>query len=343
MCNLWCFSSEPANRRSKKQRNGCEREPRQSPSRVDFFTPIAKSACRAQPLSHTPPRNPTARLPQTAAGPSLFSSSSSSSVRSIALRSPFPSGRFTPANTGRTTHSHRRTPIADTRPSSSVCTPTSVSRQDPEVHKVQGIFDPPRSCASNMPQPRVRKAVPQGREDSPTLPEDRARSRLTFYGRMARLSAVSPPSSAAERSMLLDNNSISSYGDGGEGQCDNNGRVSDFGTPKRNAAHSSCRPHFSPHPLFFSTQLFTPTVEASASQKSALHADAPLCDHRHCLRHKQTCLEHTRTPAPTTQASRHPLPQIRGTRQVHWTRTGQSQRFDPDVWIQIAAEYRRGF
>ncbi|KAH6618962.1 hypothetical protein C7974DRAFT_39963 [Boeremia exigua] len=72
------------------------------------------------------------------------------------------------------------------------------------------------------------------------------------------------------------------------------------------------------------------TVEVEAPITSESRQDVPLCDHRLCLRHKRTCLEHSPTPDPPSRASTRPA------------RTGESQRNNQDIWMQIASEYSPG-
>lgn len=333
MCWFWCFKSKATNRRAADKRNNCTTELRLSPS---IFAPLlftAKSTRKHQLLSHPPPRTPTPRPPQSASESSRPSNLSTSLARVDPLEHPLSTQRSiaTPAPTDRSIDTCTLTPIASTRPSNITSTLPPTSRQYYKTYKAHNPISSPFSRANSMPRSRLRYVGPQGRNDSPTFPEDKVRSRLDFQERMARLSTLSPPDHMAKRPNFLDDDSSGSSDGEQEDQ-----------TPTRNVANLTTQPDYIPRPLVFSTQVHMPIVEVSAPQTSGPLGDAPLCDHRPCLKHKQTCLKHTSISAAPIRAGKLPAPQSHGTQQRRRSRTRDSQQYVPDVWMQIAAGYPRG-
>jgi hypothetical protein len=57
-----------------------------------------------------------------------------------------------------------------------------------------------------------------------------------------------------------------------------------------------------------------------------------LCDHRYCLRHKQSCLEHPPTPPSTQQCSYR-------RRRIS---VEMSRRADADMWVRVGTEFASG-
>ena len=95
-------------------------------------------------------------------------------------------------------------------------------------------------------------------------------------------------------------------------------------------------------PFLTLPRISSPATPTSISLRSSISSkvqhtpetrSAPaLCDHRHCLRHKQSCPEHPPTP-PSTRQSTYRRRKICDE---------VSRRADADLWMKIGTEYESG-
>ncbi|KAJ8104827.1 hypothetical protein OPT61_g10545 [Boeremia exigua] len=324
-CFAW-FWRKTGNRHLK-DRNDRPRDSEIPHPSSGVTSPPLRAAGTSQPLSHSTPRTSS---PQPARWASGSTRSSTLTVRAVPLNDPVRATHSTLPNPRRRTHNHRLPSTTDT----AIPTPTSAPRRY--------IPGSTYHLRSNMTVSRTDSYGPPDRGDSPTLPVDWAPSGMTFRERMARASTQALSTAAVQHPTFLDDAS-----DGEETSQRDSGYVSASTTPathrdtqRRCSDHTTIQSRLYPDPLFFNKPL--PRAEVRTPQTPSPRTDASLCNHRPCLRHKQTCLEHTPTPAPSTRASRIPAPETQPTRQRRRARGSASRRLDADVWMQVAREYPAG-
>ena len=311
---LWCFRPKAIDQRTGDKRNDRTYQSQQPcPNSGPTSLPLQRAGT-SQPLPHPPPRTPPQRPQQSLSETSLSSGSSPSIVRATSLEDPFITTRFPPVLRHTTNSDHNP-------PSARAWVPDNLSTS---------------------------------RKHNPTLLENRTPTELTFNKRLARLSTQAPSTDDAvsrQHTFLDDKSSTSShnYEPRRPHGLDDSGYISTFTTPAKaddrensSAASSSILPDAMPTPPCFNRPLTVPSVQVDTPQTPESPRDVRLCEYRGCLRHKQTCLEHTPTPAPRTQTSRIPAPTAHDKRQGRRARGDESRRHEPDVWIQIASEYQPG-
>lgn len=256
----------------------------------------------------------------------------------ITFETPYTSRSLSPAS---------EPPIVSTAPPEHLFTPTTTPRRYRTTNNLHGSHKSLRSHESRMVRSKVRSHGPQNQEDSPNVLGNWAPGGPSFNERMARLSTLGMSARGAptQRNTFLDDISTSSSDNENENlnhSLHDSGYVSRFETPTGRNETSTGRVHEAqgatirtdlvPAPVFFQHHLDASVSADEVKRTPELRSSNSLCDHRLCLRHKGTCLEHTPTPISRM---------IRGRTRRNTSGNG-SRRYERDVWMQIASEYQVG-
>lgn len=313
---LSCFQSKPVSRRSKDRCHDRKRQSRDVRLNSNHKSPPFLCAYSSQPTSR-----PDARiLPQ-----SRQHYETSNEQRSSSMCSELP----------------EYLPI-----------PSSVSRQYRTTNDSYGPTESLRSHRNRMTRLHVQDQRPHRRENSSFILGNRGPSRLAFNERMAQLTTQNPfihERTTQQRTFLHDASTSSSEDDeSSEPQSFNDsGYVSMLTTPAKpniqpvnSAVESIIAPDLVPAPLFFNARMQARTTHNAEPDVPKVENNVVLCDHRQCLRHDETCLEHTPTPVQRSQASRVSAPKHQDEWDKRIARGRGSDRYEPDVWMQVASEYR---
>lgn len=308
------------------------------------FQRAGPAQARSQSRSHSLPRTPPPR-PLLNDSDSSLSMSSGSVVRAVPLEDPFvtKSTAITPAQQlSHTTGFQRRLQESATLPDipSSSSAPILRYRQTNDTY---GPINSLRSHESRMVRSQTRQAGPRARDDRPTLPSPHTRD-LSFSARLAQVAGTVLP----RPRFLDDESSTSSDEDGPDGQ-DDSGYISALTTPAKStkpevgsAATPTIQMALIPGPPIFEKPFAFPSAQLDAAKSRKSRIAEPMCDQRHCLRHKRTCLEHIPSSSAYRHTSRIPQPKTQDRRLRRRPRVRKSQSFEEDIWMQIAKECSRG-
>ncbi|XPS71978.1 hypothetical protein M3J09_004146 [Ascochyta lentis] len=310
---LWCFRIKLVRRRSRNNRNDHTQESLASPGSVSLE---AQSSHATQSVSRPNPQTP----PQQQARATFDTPYTTLSLSS-----------GSPPSVIRTPHTEH------------LFTPTAAPRQYRTTNDFYGPYNSLRSHESRMVRLQTRQKGPRSCEDSPTLLGNWKPGGMTFKERMTRLSNRSTSASGhpTQRETFLDDSSTSSENEDDTGSCNlhDSGYISSFPTPARlhrvpvNATSGPLiLPDLVPAPLFFEGRLAESSARSEEPHTSRMRNSMPLCDHRSCLRHKRSCLEHTPTPALKSRRDE----------TSRRTRGRREEQHEPDVWMQLAAEFGPG-
>ena len=349
---LWCFRTKHAGQRPKSKRNDRKANSQDTPANTQSMPLPTRYTNTPQPMSQpdlqTPPQSP-----RRSSSESLSSGSSTSVVRAVPLDDPFNGPRVSaPLSRPNSGSGSQIYPLRIR--SKSPESPTPASRQYRRMNDSYDLINSLRSHERRMARTQQRNYGPQKRDNSPTLLGNWSSTGMTFNERMARLSThttITQVRSAQQHTWLNDRSNASSDSDDEHRvySHDDSGYVSTRTTPVKpnnqhiiEATNPTVRSDLVPAPLFFNRSSSTPPAITNATQEAQSRNLESLCDHRLCLRHEGTCLEHTPTPSPRTRASRIPAPQQQDRRLGRRARGGEVRRSELDVWMQIAQEYQSG-
>jgi hypothetical protein len=221
-------------------------------------------------------------------------------------------------------------------------TPTPATGQHHTTTSLHRSHSSTLNSSNSIMISRARCDGPQGREDSPTLPGKWNSGGLPISKRIFRLSTqrFSMHSFPAQQETFLDDtsNSSSDNEDEPRSNLDDSGYVSKFATPNviqgnEVAANATVMNRFIvTAPVKPDAGLFTtPPAQTKVSESKETRVAAELCDYRNCLRHKGICSDHAQ-------------PSVVRTARRDRRRMGRKvpKRYEPDVWMQIAPEYKPG-
>lgn len=347
-CLLCFWFSYLRPNRSKRLRRSAEPCSNASPHSIHPQKPEPthrQLQTQTQSLQQTPsPR----LLPSASDSPS--STTSGSTVRAVPLADPFVAEPASFSTTRQSRHitafQHRlEASVGLSATRSSPLTPP----RDCKANNTYGPIIALRSHDDRMARSRTRQPGPQSREDSPTSPLVRT-SNASFSARIARLPTQGSYTAQMmlQQSTFLDNDSSTSDYDASHHH-DDSGYVSIPNTPTKpqhpkigSATTPAIQSILSPAPLVFQTSPVAPSALLDTSQSPQSQAVESLCDQRHCLRHKQTCLEHDRNSTLAMHPSRIPKPTTQDRRLRRRPRVLESQSYEQDVWMHIAPEYVPG-
>lgn len=305
----------------------------------------------SQPQSKSLPRTPSPRPVQNASDSSLSSMSSGSTVRAVPLDNPFVTRQTSISTTRQSSHTtgfqcplDASVRLPDTQPS-----PTSSSLRFRKTNDTYGPINSLRSHDNRMARSQMRQPEPQSREDSPTLPTTRTPN-ASFSARVARLPTQGSPTAhkTLQQPTFLDEDSSASSDDGANHRHGDSGYISTLTTPAKpnnpkigSAASPTIQTALIPAPLVFDRPPKISSAQVDAPSSVSRRAE-PLCDPRHCLRHRQTCLEHAPTALPLMRPSRIPQSRTQDRRLRRRARVRESRSFEGDVWMRIAPEFPLG-
>lgn len=326
MNSLWCFHLRNAYRRA---RNRSSRRKYQSRSNVVSAPLRPQDSGPFQPLSQSTARTSPARPPQSEleTDPSPrpltpYTVALGDSLASTAFHCDIKSSSHPPQTPVRTPH-HLPTPVTS-----------------PHQNHDSNFIPNFTSHASVMARCWNRSNGPQYRKDSPTLPNNNVSNRQTFHQRMAHLSTHAPNEANNSYATFLANHSGTSL----SSDADTDGFHNDSGYASHLTTLSTCHQaqHTSTSTNSTTGSCFAPTPHLPTTVNAHLpqipRSIKSLCDFRHCLRHKQTCLSHAPSLDPLTQT---PSTTAQSTRRRRSARAEPSRRYGGDVWMQIADEYAR--
>lgn len=300
---------------------------------------------RSHSQSHSPPQTPPSRTLPGDPGLSFSSTSSGPIVQAVSPEqlversTSLTHVQQTPHNTGLQCHL-QGSALLDTL--SSYSTPTL------RYCSTNNIYSPikfPRSHNSRMVRSRRRQAGPRAQEDSPTLPSPYTSS-LSFSARLARAAGMILP-----RPSFLDDESIAFSDNDATQEYDDSGYISALTTPaKATKTKSGSTPAppiqatLIPAPRAFGKVFAAHFAQVDASELQQSRTAESMCEQRHCLKTKRTCLEHAPIPTPTPHKLPTQIPQLKAQnrRLRRRPRVRESQSFKEDVWMQIAREPSRG-
>jgi hypothetical protein len=343
---LWCFRSRRTRHRRHEQTHvpqtranlGSEMVPLQ---RTEPTQPQPQSQSQSQSLPRTPPPRPL--LDDSSS--SLSSMSSGSIVRAAPLEDPFVTRQTSTTTTHQSAHTtgfQRRTQVSARLPDTQSSFNPSTLRHR-RTNDTSGPINSLRSHNGRMVRSQTRQTGPRSREDSPTPPPPRTPN-LSFSARLAQVAGTILP-----QPTFLDDDSSASSDDGGSHRHDDSGYISALTTPAKpnmpeasSAAAPTIQIALIPAPPFFYKPPMTLSALLDISESPQSRTAKPLCNQRHCLRHKQTCLEHAPTPSPPLNPSRIPQLKTQDRRLRRRPRVRESQSLKDDVWVQVATEYPPG-
>lgn len=195
-----------------------------------------------------------------------------------------------------------------------------------------------------MARSQVRQAGPRVRDDSPSLPSPKTPN-FSFSARLARSADAALP-----RPIFLDDDSNGPSDDGATHEHDDSGYMSALMTPAKcntprsvSAAAPTTQKALIPAPPIFGRSSAVPYAQLYISKSQKARTAESMCEQRHCLRTKRTCLEHAPAPSPPKRTTRIRPPQnIPDRRLTRRPRVRGSQNFEEDVWMQIAPGFSRG-
>jgi len=301
---------------------------------------------RSHSRSHSLPQTPPSRPLLDDSDSSLSSMSSGSIVRVVPLENPFvtrPTAITPVQQSSHTTGFQRRLQESATLPDAQSSSSGPVLRYC-RTNDAYGPINSLRSHDSRMVRSQARQAGPRARDDSPTLPSPRG-TNTSFSARLARSADAALP-----RPTFLDDDSNDSSDDGATHEHDDSGYTSALTTPaKPNKPQSGS----AAEPIIQMALIPTPPILEKPFAVSFAQLDIPksqsprtaesMCEQRHCLRTKRTCLEHAPTPSPPKRSTGiQPPPNTPVRRLSRRPRVRGSQSFEEDVWMQIAREFSRG-
>lgn len=336
MPSLCCFRSKEADPAPSSKRSRLTHRPQQSIPGPLHAPPPVLSTRTPQPLSQSHARTSTQR-PQRRTLEASWPSSRPLINRAVTIQKPLAS---TPAILQCPSRDigHRYPSSRKLARGSIHIQPASAPRQHCKKTETHVPASSPLNISAGMARSRPRNDGPQCRGETLALLEGRAPNRLSFNQRMSQPSTSAPPETALRQQTFLDDGTSSNS------EIDlfheDSGYSSTVLSPLKNKHHTSGsttnQPLLIPPPIPSPTALTAPSTSSSTSS-AIQHAPetrrAPaLCDHRHCLRHKQSCLEHPRTP-PSTRQSSYRRRRMSGE---------MSRRADADVWVKVGTEYESG-
>jgi hypothetical protein len=206
-----------------------------------------------------------------------------------------------------------------------------------------GPINPLLSHDSGMVRSQARQAGPRVRDDSPTMPSPRDPT-ASFSARLARVADAALP-----RPTFLDDDSNDSADDCATHEHDDSGYISALTTPAKpnkpesgSVAAPIIQMALTPAPPIVEQPFAAPSAQLDTPKPQKSRTAESMCEQRHCLRTKRTCLEHAPTPTPPKQTTRVPQLKTQDRRLRRRPRVRGSQSFDEDIWMQIARECSYG-
>jgi hypothetical protein len=335
MPSLCCFQFKKTDPAPSSKRSRLTHQPqRPIPSSLHAPPPVPVTGT-PQPLSQSQARTSTQR-PQRRTPETPWPDSRPLIDRTVTLQKPLVSSPAIPHSPSRDTgHCY---PSSRKLARGSIHIHTAPAPQP--YHGKTDIYAPagsPLNNSTGMARSRPRNDSPQCREETLALLEGRAPNTLSFNQRMSQLSTSAPTEIAPQQQTFLDDDTSDSEIDLFH---EDSGYSSALLSPVKKQHRTTNST--TNQPFLTLPRISSPATPTSISLRSSISSkvqhtpetrSAPaLCDHRHCLRHKQSCLEHPPTP-PSTRQSTYRRRKIHGE---------MSRRADADVWVRVGTEYAAG-
>lgn len=336
---LWCFWFRYSRHKHHK-RPRCPVETNPNPSLESTSLQCVESPQpqpRFQSRSQLSPRPPPPWPLPGASSSSLSSRSSGSIVRAVPLKDSFVTGPTSIAPTQQSSHT---TGLQYPLITSARLTATQLS-----LINTNTLHSHDNRTVRSQPQ---RAELPV-HDVSPAF----SAARMPKYSFSARVARNLTRGSSEAHTVLfhptfLDDASSNFSGDDTY-NLDDSGYVSIMTTPVKpndsrigsTVAHSTQSANTSAPTVFERPRVVLP-AQPNALQPQISRTTQPLCDQRHCLRHKQTCLEHAPTPPPPTSSSWKSQPIVQDRRMRRRPRMRRFHSSKEDVWMQVATEYPPG-
>lgn len=331
MPSLCCFQFKKTDPAPSSKRSRLTHQPqRPIPSSLHAPPPVPVTGT-PQPLSQSQARTSTQR-PQRRTPEAPWPGPRPLIDRAVMLQKPLPIPQSPSRNIGHCYPSSRKLARGSIH-----IHPAPAPQHHRRKTDIHAPASSPLNYSTGMARSRPRHDGPQCREETLALLEGRAPNRPSFNQRMSQPSTSAPAELAPQQQTVLDNATSDSEI---ELFHEDSGYSSTLLSPVKKQHHTSNNtknpPFLVPPPI---SSPATPTTlsltffSSSGVQHAPETRTAPaLCDHRHCLRHKQSCLEHPPTP-PSTRQSTYRRRKIHGE---------MSRRADADVWVRVGTEYAAG-
>jgi hypothetical protein len=329
---LCCFQYKKTDPAPSSKRSRLTHQPQQPIPSPLHAPPPVPSTGTPQPLSHPQARTSTQR-PQRRAPEAPWPNSRPLIDRAGMLQKPPPIPQSPSRNTGHCYPSSRKLARGSIH-----IRPAPAPQQHRKNIEIHAPASSPLNHSTGMARSRPRNDGPQCREETLALLEGRAPNQPSSNPRMSQPSTSAPAKLAPQQQTFLNDDTSDSEIDLFH---EDSGYSSTLLSPAKKKHHHTSNSTTN-QPFLASPAIASPIAPTTLPSISDIGSGAKqtleprvaplLCDHRYCLRHKQSCLEHPRTP-PSTRQSKYRRRKIGNE---------MSRCADADVWVRVGTEFASG-